>query len=74
MNETSFKNLWWGYKHVSGTFFGKNNDLKQFIMDRKEKIQIGLIITVVLSLFIYSFYTHRNEPHWFETKYVKIIK
>lgn len=43
-------------------------------MDRKEKIQIGLIITVVLSLFIYSFYTHRNEPHWFETKYVKIIK
>ena len=42
--------------------------------DTKDKIKVVCIMIVGVTLFIYSFYIHRDEPHWFETRYVKIIK
>jgi hypothetical protein len=33
----------------------------------------GIFILLVL-LIIYGFYIHRNEPHWQETFYVRIVK
>lgn len=41
---------------------------------RKDKLKILGIMLIFISLFIWSFYIHRNEPNWFETKYVKINK
>jgi hypothetical protein len=40
----------------------------------KNKLRVLSIMIIFTSLFIWSFYHHKNEPHWFETKYVKIIK
>ena len=42
--------------------------------DTKNKLKIAGMMIVFISLFLYSFYLHRNEPYWFETRYVKIIK
>jgi hypothetical protein len=42
--------------------------------ERKNKLTVIGIALICLALLIFSFYSHRNEPHWFETKYVKIIK
>ena len=40
----------------------------------KNKIGVITIIIFCISLTIWGFYIHRNEPHWYETKYVKILK
>lgn len=42
--------------------------------ERKIKLMVLGIMLIFTSLFVYSFYVHRNEPHWFETEYVKIVK
>jgi hypothetical protein len=42
--------------------------------DTKDKLKVVGIMIVVMTLFLYSFYIHRNEPHWFHTEYVKVIK
>jgi hypothetical protein len=43
-------------------------------MSLKEKLKVFGIMLLFTSLLLWSFYIHRNEPHWFETHYVKIIK
>ena len=43
-------------------------------IDSKDKLKVVCIMLIFVGLFLYSFYVHRNEPHWFETRYVKIIK
>tara|TARA_R110000868_G_scaffold87457_1_gene244603 strand:- start:499 stop:744 length:246 start_codon:yes stop_codon:yes gene_type:complete len=48
--------------------------IKDMEIDTKNKLKIAGMMIVFISLFLYSFYLHRNEPHWFETRYVKIIK
>lgn len=42
--------------------------------ENKDKLKIVLIMLLVVLLFIYSFYIHRNEPHWFEITYVKVVE
>jgi hypothetical protein len=42
--------------------------------DTKNKLKVVGIMIVFISLLLYSFYIHRNEPHWFETKHVKVVK
>ena len=42
--------------------------------ETKSKLMVLGIMVIFTSLFLYSFYVHRNEPHWFETKYVKIVE
>jgi hypothetical protein len=42
--------------------------------DTKDTLKVVGIMIMFTSLLLYSFYVHRNEPHWFETKYVKIVK
>jgi len=43
-------------------------------IDTKEKLKATALITFFAVLLMWSFYTHRNETHWFETSYVKIVK
>lgn len=43
-------------------------------IDIKDKLKVTAIMIVFTSLLLYSFYTHRNEPHWFEVRSVKIVK
>lgn len=40
----------------------------------KEKLKFILILIPFIILILYSFYVHKNEPHWKRTIYVKIIK
>jgi hypothetical protein len=42
--------------------------------DTKDKLKVVGIMLIFVTLFLYAFYVHRNEPHWFETSYVKIVK
>lgn len=42
--------------------------------ETKVKIQAAGLLTIFIILILWSFYYHRNEPHWFDTKYVKVIK
>jgi hypothetical protein len=42
--------------------------------DTKDKLKVVGIMIMFTSLLLYSFYVHRNEPHWFERRYVKIVK
>jgi hypothetical protein len=42
--------------------------------DTKDTLKVVSIMIMFTSLLLYSFYVHRNEPHWFETRYVKIVK
>jgi hypothetical protein len=42
--------------------------------DTKDTLKVVGIMIMFTSLLLYSFYVHRNEPHWFETRYVKIVK
>lgn len=48
--------------------------LKQIWEDMDVRIKIVIIVLPLIILFLYAFYVHRDEPHWFETKYVKVIK
>ena len=46
------------------------------VMNEERRLIInaaGIFILLVL-LIIYGFYIHRNEPHWQETFYVRIVK
>lgn len=43
-------------------------------MSLKEKLKVFGIVFLFIVLLSWSFYVHRNESHWFETRYVKIIK
>ena len=43
-------------------------------MSLKEKLKVFGIVFLFMALLTWSFYVHRNEPYWFETRYVKIIK
>ena len=49
-------------------------NLKIMKTDTKDKLKVVGIMIMFISLLLYSFYVHRNEPHWFETRYVKIVK
>ena len=42
--------------------------------ETKIKLKIVGLMILFTSLLLYGFYIHRNEPYWFETKYVKIVK
>ena len=42
--------------------------------ETKTKLVVLGMMVMFTSLLLYSFYVHKNEPHWFETKYVKIVK
>jgi hypothetical protein len=48
--------------------------LKVMKKDTKDTLKVVGIMIMFTSLLLYSFYVHRNEPHWFETRYVKIVK
>jgi hypothetical protein len=43
-------------------------------MRLKERLKVFGIVFLFIALLTWSFYVHRNEPHWMETRYVKIIK
>lgn len=43
-------------------------------IDTKDKLKVILIMVPIIILVIYAFYVHKDEPHWFEREYVKIIK
>lgn len=45
--------------------------MKDFVKENWKGLLIALLL--IAGLF-YSAYEHRNEPHWMETHYVKIIK
>lgn len=40
----------------------------------KDKLKVLSIAILLISLLLWGFYIHRDEPHWFDTQYVKIIK
>ena len=40
--------------------------------DTKDKLKAAAIVVVLMSLLLYGFYVHRDDPHWFETKHVKV--
>ena len=42
--------------------------------DLDTRIQMLIIALPLIALFIYAQYQHRDEPHWMETRYVKVIK
>jgi hypothetical protein len=43
-------------------------------IDTKDKLKVVVLMIFFTSLLLYGFYVHRNEPHWFHTEYVKVIK
>jgi len=43
-------------------------------MDTKDKLKVLLLFTFFATLLVYSFYIHKNEPHWFDISHVKVIK
>ena len=42
--------------------------------ERNNKVLFFTIALAACFLIVYSFYYHRNEPHWYDKKYVEIIK
>jgi hypothetical protein len=43
-------------------------------INTKDKLKVLGLIIFFTTLLVYSFYIHKNEPHWFRIKYVKVIK
>ncbi len=41
---------------------------------KKDKLKVVCITIVIITLFIYSFYIHRDQPHWFDARYVRVTK
>ena len=40
----------------------------------KTKFKVIGITSIFIILLMYATYIHRNEPHWMEVSYVKVIK
>jgi hypothetical protein len=43
-------------------------------IDTKDRLKVLGLMIFFTTLLVYAFYIHRNEPHWFEIMYVKVIK
>jgi hypothetical protein len=48
--------------------------IKIMKINTKDKLKVLGLMIFFTTLLVYAFYIHKNEPHWFQIRYVKVIK